>query len=149
MTRLPKPGRSPSSDSRPRRRARTREIPSGSSASHFPGRRQPLAVCRAQHGGQNGLIYLFVYLFYFSPFFFFFPARKTLSTHSGSPVHALPWGCGESLGFCFSIFQALWVSRESFWHGSCPSSRASVSPSGGEWRFPHRGAGQGLLQVAL
>lgn len=149
MTRLPKPGRSPSSDSRPRRRARTREIPSGSSASHFPGRRQPLAVAQSSAWGAEQA-YLFVCLFIlFFSFFFFSPARKTLSTHSGSPVRALPWGCGESLGFCFSIFQALWVSRESFWHGSCPSSRASVSPSGAEWRFPHRGAGQGLLQVAL
>lgn len=139
MTRLPKPGRSPSTIACPRRRARTREIPLESSAPRFPQGYQPIAV--GQSSGWGGRMGSFIYFDFFFLLFFFPLARKTLSTHSVSPIHGLPSGCGDLPMVLLPHLpgQALWESRESSWHCSCPSSRASVSPSCGEWRFPHLG----------
>ncbi|XP_059723841.1 uncharacterized protein LOC132338397 isoform X2 [Haemorhous mexicanus] len=100
MTRLPKSGRSPSSDSR--RRARTREISSGSSASHFPGSRQLLAAGQSSAWGAQWA-YLFVYLFILLFFFFFFsqlgkPSPPTLAHPSMHRRGAggSPWGFASS-----------------------------------------------------
>lgn len=70
MTRLPKPGRSPSTIACPRRRARTREIPPESSAPRFPQGYQPIAV--GQSSGWGGRMGSFIYfdlffLLFFSP----------------------------------------------------------------------------------
>lgn len=70
MTRLPKPGRSPSTIACPRRRARTREIPLESSAPRFPQGYQPIAV--GQSSGWGGRMGSFIYfdlffLLFFSP----------------------------------------------------------------------------------
>ncbi|KAM7082321.1 FYVE, RhoGEF and PH domain-containing protein 2 isoform 3-T4 [Ciconia maguari] len=139
----------------PCRRARTCETPQESSAPRFPQGYWPIAAGQSSGwGAEWGL--LFIWVFFFSLFFFFPPARKTFPTHAGSPTRGSPWGCGYLPRVLLPHLpgQALWRSRESpglphSWHGSCPSSRASVSPSGGERRFPHRGAGRGLLQVVL
>lgn len=70
MTRLPKPGRSPSTIACPRQRARTREIPPESSAPRFPQGYQPIAV--GQSSGWGGRMGSFIYfdlffLLFFSP----------------------------------------------------------------------------------
>lgn len=95
MTRLPKSGRSPSSDSR--RRARTREVPPGSSASHFSGSRQPLAAGQSS-AWRAQWAYLFVYLFILLFFFFFSQLGKpSPPTLAHPPLHrrgagGSPWG---------------------------------------------------------
>ncbi|XP_071673918.1 FYVE, RhoGEF and PH domain-containing protein 2 isoform X1 [Patagioenas fasciata] len=60
-----------------------------------------------------------------------------------NPLHPLSLHHHHAVGASSVVFaaQALRGSRKSSWCRSCPSSRASVSPSSGERRFPHRDMG--------
>ena len=145
MTRLPTPGQSPSTSACPPRQRnppgeRSPPLPTGISAHR---RRAELSL-----GGRMGF---FLLMFIFLSFVFSSPSQK-------NPLHPLwlahPWvavGLWVPPGVLLPHLpgQGPWESRESSWHCSRPSSRASVSPSTEERRFPHWGAGQGLLQVVL